>query len=70
MTTPARERKAQRIRAAVRTLGLHVELVGGNGALRIRGAGIDILVADIYSLDERELKPAVDHHDESSADDR
>jgi len=38
-------------------LGLRIEPVGTAGAVRVVGAGVDLLAADIHDVDVRELEP-------------
>jgi hypothetical protein len=52
------ERHERRVHAIVRSRRLQIEQIGTGGAVRIRGDGVDVTVADLRHLDLQDLAPA------------
>lgn len=58
MSTSTADRRLQRIRAAIRARGLHIEPIGTGSAVRVRGPGVHVVAASLADITEHDLTPA------------
>ena len=55
--SPSEHRRVQRVQAVIKKHGLRVVPFGSSGAIRVTGAGVDLVAASIAVLDIADLVP-------------